>query len=321
MAGCLVALAACGGDAAVDGGVIDGGGLDASTGAEDAATSDDDAATSEEDAAVGDDAASLADAGASTSDAAALDAGTGLCSGAAGRTVRVLFIGNSQIEVNDLPLIIEQLAASAPAACPRITTSRFTMGGANLRDLLAATISGRRLSQVIAAGDYDVAVIAESIDLAAYTPDPFPAQFYEDARTIIDAVERAGRRPILYATPYVEQPNHEGFQAMYMPQRELADEYSLTVAASGLAWIRVWADEPSLDLYYSASDRGHPNYRGSYISAATLYAAVLDATPIGLRNDVEIYCDTGPCPTISTADALRYQTAAWQTHLAVNHAE
>src|SRR5262245_37964434 len=48
------------------------------------------------------------------------------------KTIRVLFVGNSQIFYNDLPRLVEVLSESAAPDRPRISAERAVAGGASL---------------------------------------------------------------------------------------------------------------------------------------------------------------------------------------------
>lgn len=229
--------------------------------------------------------------------------------------IRVLFVGNSQIDFWDMSRLVSSLSESARPECPRIEGERYTLGGANLRSLWEEPhADGRRLPDVIASGEYDVIVITESIDLAELVPAPFPAQFVEDATRIIEAARAAGAVPVLYATPYVERPDGDvsGFHAQADPQLSLGDELDVAVAAGGLAWLRVWEELPDVDLFFT--DRQHPGFKGSYISALVLYATITGASPIGLTTMPETSCEGGECAPISDAEAEVFQRAAWEQH-------
>jgi hypothetical protein len=226
------------------------------------------------------------------------------------RPLRVLFVGNSQIDFWDLPRVVSSLSASAPSGCARIAGERFTRGGANLEDLRVEGDSrGRRLEDVLAEGAYDAVVLAESIDLVELRP-PYPEQFEASARAIVEMVRAAGALPIFYATPYVETPTRTGFHEMADPQIALGAELDVPVAAGGLAWLRVWEERPEVDLYFD--DRQHPGFHGSYVSALVIWRTITGGSPIGLTAAPDAACDDGPCAPISADQADVFQRAARQ---------
>lgn len=240
------------------------------------------------------------------------------CEGPPGRALRTLVVGNSQIYFFDLPKILSELSESARPSCPRIVAEGFTKGGQNLMRLWNGGDSqGRMLEDVLRGGSYDVVVIAECIDLVELPPPK--SQFTTYAMKMIEAARAASARPVLYATPYVHKGDGAGFVEMAAPQIELGRAAHVTVAAGGLAWLRVWKELPSLWLHHI--DRSHPGPNGSLVSAMVLYAAITGASPVGLPAP-EIDCYRGMCPAEPVADSFEleiFQHAAWQEALATAH--
>lgn len=234
----------------------------------------------------------------------------GECAGPPGKRLRTLVVGNSQIYFWNLPKILSDVSASAPAACPRIDAEGFTQGGQNLHHLWTHGDSlGRNLPAHIRDGRYDVIVIAESIDLVE--PAKARGEFETYASAIIDAARAAGSQPVLYATPYPDQPERSAFVGMAVPQLALGHERSVPVAAGGLAWLRVWQVLPEIDLHHP--DHAHPGFNGSYVSALVIYAVVTKATPVGLTGSPPIECYRGACAKPMTAHEVSvFQQAAWR---------
>lgn len=232
----------------------------------------------------------------------------GTCVGEPGRVLRTLVVGNSQIYYQNLPDILRRLSESAPPACPRLATEAFTRGGQNLERLWNDGDSlGRDLATTIRDGRYDVVVISECIDLVDFPPPVGKFDVY--ARIIIDAVRASGARPVLYATPFVDKEDHYGFVEMAAPQLALGRELGVTVAAGGLAWLRVWEVLPNVKLHHE--DNSHPGYKGSLVSAMVIYGAITRATPVGLATP-PIDCQGTPCPEIPKEEVDVFQRAAWE---------
>src|SRR5687768_16696276 len=62
------------------------------------------------------------------------------------RTLRVLFIGNSYTYVNNVPRLVEQVAATLPGPC--VQTDMIPVGGATLRAHWEADSTRRRIDEV-----------------------------------------------------------------------------------------------------------------------------------------------------------------------------
>jgi hypothetical protein len=223
---------------------------------------------------------------------------------------RVLFLGNSQIESWNLPRIVESLSASAPSACPRIKSFALTQGGTNLRDLWELLGAERAIRQ----GRYDAVVIAESLDLVAPPDDTYPGAFRTYANLMIDAAQSVGSKPLLYATPGTDsEARTSEFVGMANPQIELANERGVQVATGGLAWLRVWSSLPDAALF--GPDASHPSYWGSTLSGLVLYAAIVDASPVGLTPNPVTDCDDGVCASIPSDVSAVFQRAALDEYL------
>jgi len=73
------------------------------------------------------------------------------------------------------------------------------------------------------------------------------------------------------------------------------------VIPSGLAFANVIAKRPDLELYQP--DKRHPSLIGTYLSAATAYAAIYRNSPVGNKHTAGI-----------DADTVKFlQTVAWET--------
>jgi hypothetical protein len=97
---------------------------------------------------------------------------------------------------------------------------------------------------------------------------------------------------------------------MASPQIELGKQLTVTVAAAGLAWLRVWKEIPDLFLHHT--DHSHPNHKGSIISAMVLYAAITGGTPMALSTSVPIDCYGTPCSEVTPAESDVFRRAAWE---------
>jgi len=102
--------------------------------------------------------------------------------------------------------------------------------------------------------------------------------FHEYAKKQSDIVRRHGALPIFLMTwAYKDKPEMTA---------QLAEEYTTAgndndalVIPSGLAFGRANAKRPDLELYQP--DKRHPSLIGTYLSAATAYAAIYRKSPVG----------------------------------------
>ena len=89
---------------------------------------------------------------------------------------------------------------------------------------------------------------------------------------------------------------------------QLADAYTTAgnendafVIPAGLAFARSVAQRPDLDLY--VADKRHPSLLGTYLAAATIFAALQKQSPVGNSYTAGIEPQT----------ARLLQTVAWET--------
>jgi hypothetical protein len=225
------------------------------------------------------------------------------------KSIRVLFVGNSQIFYNDLPKILETLAESAPKDRPRIKAERAVFGGASLESHWNKGDGKDTARGKIAAEKWDYVILQE-----IYYGKPEPFNKY--ARLFHDLIQQHGAKTVLYCTASINQDYPQGFEALHDMHIALGKELKVPVAAAGKAWRTYWGENPAeearLDLYHA--DKAHPGWKGSYLSACTLYALLTGQSPVGLTHRLP----GQPEETLSPAQAKRFQEAAWQVHQEIN---
>jgi hypothetical protein len=228
------------------------------------------------------------------------------------KTIRVLFVGNSQIYYNDLPKIVEALAESAPPNRPRIKTDRFLSGGASLERHWNVGEGKNSARAKIADEKWDAVVLQDIFDTQSES-------ITKHARLFHGLIRQHGAQTVLLSTASVSKLYPKGFTDLHDMHIALGKELKIPVAAAGKAWLSYWGDSPTeeqrLDLY--DKDKAHPGVKGSYIYACTLYALLTGRSPVGLTHRIP----GKPEDTITPAEAKRFQEAAWQVHQAINGKE
>jgi hypothetical protein len=145
---------------------------------------------------------------------------------------------------------------------------------------------------------FDVAIMMDCSQCPLH-PQLKPV-FVEFARKGSDAARRHGAKPVFFMSwAYADRPEMTA---------QLAEAYTVAgndndafVIPAGLAFARSVAKRPELNLY--ASDKRHPSLLGTYLAAATIYAALYRETPAGNSYTAGIDIDT----------ARFLQTVAWDT--------
>lgn len=109
--------------------------------------------------------------------------------------------------------------------------------------------------------------------------------FHEFAKKHSESAMKRGAKPILFMT--------WAYQDMPEMTAQLAEQYTIAgnandalVIPAGLAFARSVAKSPGLNLYNA--DKRHPSLAGSYLGAATIYAALYGKSPAGLKYRAEL---------------------------------
>ena len=124
--------------------------------------------------------------------------------------------------------------------------------------------------------------------------------FHEYAKKQSDIVRKHGATPTFMMTwAYKDKPEMTA---------QLADAYTVAgndndalVIPAGLAFAKAIAKRPDLEFYQP--DKRHPTVIGTYLAAATAYAAIYKKSPVGISYTADINAET----------AKFLQTVAWET--------
>ena len=226
--------------------------------------------------------------------------------------LKVLFIGNSQMQCYDLPQMMKIMSESAPAGSPRIEIGRALLGGKGLKGFWEAGEGQGSPRAMIAAGKWDYVVIQE-----IFNAKEEPFQDY--ATKFDDAIRKSGSKTILFATANVTEHYSrsyrypDSFKKLNDMQVSFGKKKGIPVAAAGYAWMRYWGPHPTeqqmLDLYHK--DKGHPGTKGTYIYACLLYAVITGKTPEGLTSEFKTIRGGIAIPK---EEAAKMQKAAWEQH-------
>jgi len=203
-------------------------------------------------------------------------AGAG-CGGQTSACLRVLFVGNSYTQVNDLPATF---AALARAGGHEVEVGLAAEGG---QTLLGHTTSTNTQSQLVA-GRWDVLVLQEQSQFpsVAWSRDN---EMAPAARTLVEQVRGIGARAILFSTwahrdGWPEQGMDEAamqaaIDAAYLG---IGRQLGVGVAPVGEAWTAALLVDPGIVLWQD--DGSHPTTAGTYLAAAVIYAALFDQDPV-----------------------------------------
>ena len=206
--------------------------------------------------------------------------------------LRLLFIGNSFTQRNDLPGLLAALAASAEPPTV-IESERVIVNGASLR---AHWNQGAALA-LIEQGGWDAVVLQEQSTL----PIKNRKRYHENVRLFEEAIRRTGSRTVLYQT-WARRHAPETQLDLIEASEELGTELGATVVPAGRAWQQALQTAGVPDLY--DKDGSHPSAAGSYLAACTFYAVMIGRSAAGLPVPVGL--------KLTTAEAKLLGEIAWQ---------
>jgi hypothetical protein len=196
--------------------------------------------------------------------------------------LRVLFVGNSFTFYNDMPRMVQELAAEDSGAPPVFSVSRtrgsWTFEGAT---------DDEGLDSLLEDVDWDFVILQERSWMLSFDEDYWLHASYPYADELRRKIEAAGSEGILFETWGYRNGFDDGDTYEWMQGRlldggvELAEKLGMDMAPVGNAWYAVHGERPELDLW--DSDGRHPNPAGSYLAACVFYAQLTGRDPTQSR--------------------------------------
>jgi hypothetical protein len=185
----------------------------------------------------------------------------------------VLFIGNSLTYWNDLPLLVEAMAAASGLS---LVSEAVTRAHASLEDHW-----GDPIRAVIRKGGFKWVVLQQG-------PSSLPesrANLREWTKRFAEEIRAGGATPAMYMV--WPDRSRRGFFPQVIESYRLANEDAKGVLLpAGEAWLACWQLESGLSLY--APDNLHPSRLGTYAAAATILSGLTGVSPIGLPHQLKL---------------------------------
>lgn len=234
--------------------------------------------------------------------------------------LRVLFIGNSYTYYNNLPGMLEDFARGSNAR-REVRVEMVARGGATLRDLWS---SGDALA-AIRRGPWDYVVLQDQSMLGVTRVDGQlsvnePELMHRFGRLFAREIVAAGAKPVFYLT--WSRKSAPALQArLTAAYGAIAEETGSLLAPVGLAWQALRAERPDLELY--DPDGSHPSAVGSYLAAATIWAAISGRPARGLPGTARgrTYTETADGSFYSDSTAQLASLPAADAALVQRHAD
>ncbi len=186
---------------------------------------------------------------------------------------RVLFIGNSLTYWNDLPLLVEAMAAHQGVA---LVCESVTRADASLEDHW-----GSKVRDVIRKGGFKYVVLQQG-------PSSMPdsrANLREWTKRFAEEIRGAGATPALYMV-WPDRSRRAFFPQVIESYRLASEDARGLLLPAGEAWLAAWQLDSGLDLY--SPDNLHPSRLGTYAAAATILGGLTGVSPIGLPHRLKL---------------------------------
>jgi len=200
--------------------------------------------------------------------------------GAAEAAVRVLFIGNSLTYANELPAMVEALAAAG--GLKPFAHLAVAYGDFGLEDHWVKGDAHR----AIARGGWDYVVLQQGPSATEGRPS-----LYDYSRRYAPEIRKAGARPALYMV-WPAAARRFDFDGVAESYRRAAAQVDGLLLPVGEAW----------------RDGFHPSPAGSYLAALVFVQQLYGRTPLGLP--AELVLSSGTKVSIPPRDAELLQRAA-----------
>jgi hypothetical protein len=194
-------------------------------------------------------------------------------------TTRILFIGNSYVNSNDLPGMVHQMSASMGEF---VETMRVSPGGSTFEGHSSSAVTQAAIAQ----GGWDFVVLQEQSQRPSFPPAQVAADVYPYAALLVEQVHAVDPcTEVVFLMTWGRENGDQANCEFYEPlctyagmQQRLRDSYvEMAVdnvswcAPVGVAWAQHREVHPSTGLY---TDGSHPNVTGSYIAACTLASTI-----------------------------------------------
>ena len=203
--------------------------------------------------------------------------------------IKILFVGNSFSQRNNLPGLLAEMAAERNLS---VKPKLISAGGASLR----THFNAGRAATAIATGNYDYVVLQEQSTL----PVKNASRMAENVRLFDEAIKQAGSKTVLYMT-WARKHAPEAQQAIAKAYTTIGKELGAIVVPVGLAW-QSFLSTHDLPVLHDR-DQSHPTLAGSYLAACVFLAFLLKLNPIGIKS---------VAAGLNEHDALILQTVAWE---------
>ncbi len=233
------------------------------------------------------------------------------------KPVRVLFIGNSYIYYNDMPIMLEKMTASYQEY---IQSESETPGGYTFKH----QVSDGKALQKIQKGIWHYVVLQEQSEAPAAPINDVKVNTYPFAR-YLDSVAikyNKGCKSIFYMTwgrkngstnfcnKWPDVCTYEGMDNL-LAQRytTMARDNHAILAPVGAVWKYIRKNYPKIELY--DPDGSHPSEAGSYAAACTFATIIFKRDPMEIKFDSKLTAGEAEQIRVATKKVVFDRLGEW----------
>ena len=231
--------------------------------------------------------------------------------------VNVLFVGNSYTEVNNLPLMVQQVAESMG---DRLSWQSNTPGGCTFSQHCS-----NRSMQLICSGGWDFVVLQEQSQLPSFPQGQVETEVFPYAERLVDSVYAHNPccEPMFYmtwgrkngddrnATYFPVLGTYEGMDSMLCERYTfMAQQYDASLCPVGRVWRYLRTHHADIELYQA--DESHPSVAGTYAAACAFYVMFFHRDPDSIAFDASLPAATAQTIRAAVHQVVYADLAGWR---------
>lgn len=231
--------------------------------------------------------------------------------------INVLFVGNSYTEVNNLPGMVQQIAASVG---DQMRYQSNTPGGCTFNQHCT-----NRSMELICGGGWDIVVLQEQSQYPSFPQSQVEAEVFPYAQRLVDSVYKHNPccEPMFYMTwgrkngdqrnaPYFPVlGTYEGMDSMLCERYTyMSQQYDAALCPVGRVWRHLRTHHADIELYQS--DESHPSQAGTYAAACAFYALFFHRDPRLIAYDASLPMATATAVREAVYEVVYGNLGQWQ---------
>lgn len=230
---------------------------------------------------------------------------------------RVLFVGNSYTEVNNLPQMVSQIAQSMG---DNLAVTANTPGGCTYMQHCT-----NQSMTLICQGGWDAVVLQEQSQYPSFPQAQVEAEVFPYAQRLVDSIyaHNPCAEPMFYMT--WGRKNGDAANAVYFPvlgtyegmDSMLCLRYTYMATANdaslcpvGRVWRYLRTHHSSIELYQS--DGSHPSLAGTYAAACAFYVMLFHQDPTHITYDSGLDSNTAQIIRDAVRTVVYEHMTDWQ---------